>query len=206
MARHDSRELASFSTPSRGRLASLSMLKRDPLRRLSQLQFTTIKLGDALDMSSVNVSAGSGEFVMASLAKAVDKTEVNKLAVEAWLEKAQGRPSPLLSESVLTFCGESGCRSTLVFAVNIHHIVSLTNAFRDIGIDARFVHEGIHVRDREEIYQAFRRGEFPVLINCGELPLPRLCHRPADPRLFAPRNPHGGRCVKLSIFISLLQA
>ncbi|KAM0792013.1 hypothetical protein ACM66B_007124 [Microbotryomycetes sp. NB124-2] len=118
---------------------------------LSQLKFTTVRLGDALDLSEVGVSKSTGEYVIASLAQVVDKSEVNRLAVDAWFRKAQDR------------------RSTLVFAVNIHHVVSLANSFREQGIDARFVHEGVHVRDREVLYEAFRNGEFPVLVNCGIL-------------------------------------
>lgn len=134
-------------------------------------------------MSSVKVSSSSRDYVMASLAKAVDKTEVNKRAVEAWLEKASGehallRRRPLAeadlpppSRSPLRFRATvqwTGRRSTLVFCVSIAHIISLANAFRAEGIDARFVHEGIKVHERERLYEAFKRGEFPVLINCGE--------------------------------------
>jgi superfamily II DNA or RNA helicase len=137
-------------------------------------------------MTSVDVSRSSNEYVMASLAKAVDKTEVNRRAVEAWMEKASGesardRRSPrgdwradLLPRQLATCLLHAlpsmipDRRSTLVFCVSIAHIVSLTNAFREQGIDARFVHEGIKVYERERLYEQFKRGEFPVLINCGE--------------------------------------
>ncbi|GAA5954131.1 hypothetical protein JCM21900_002899 [Sporobolomyces salmonicolor] len=120
-------------------------------RWLSQLQFTTVRLGEALDLADVDVSSSTGEFNTASLAKAVDKREVNELAINAWIEKASDR------------------RSTLVFAVNISHIYSLANAFRERGIDARCVSQETKVGDRDELYAAFRAGEFPVLINCGIL-------------------------------------
>ncbi|GJN91895.1 hypothetical protein Rhopal_004920-T1 [Rhodotorula paludigena] len=126
----------------------LSMIKG---RWLSQLEFTTVHLGNALDLAKVDISKQTGEFSTAALARAIDKSEVNDLAVDAWFENAQDR------------------RSTLVFCVNIPHILSLTNAFRERGIDARFVHEGTKQKERAEIYAAFRAGEFPVLINCGIL-------------------------------------
>ncbi|GAA5893108.1 hypothetical protein JCM6882_003888 [Rhodosporidiobolus microsporus] len=118
---------------------------------LSPLQFTTVHLGSALDMSQIDVSATTGEFNMASLAKAVDKSEVNRVAVDAWEAKAGDR------------------RSTLVFAVNIDHVVSLTNEFRARGYDARFVYEATKPKEREELYEQFRAGEFPILVNCGIL-------------------------------------
>ncbi len=117
---------------------------------LAQLQFTTVKLGDALDLSKVDLSS-TGEFNQNSLAAAVDRPQVTDLAVQAWLSKASTR------------------RSTLVFAVNIKHIISITNQFREAGIDARFVHAQLESRQREATLQAFRDGEFPVLVNCGIL-------------------------------------
>ncbi|BGP42779.1 Putative ATP-dependent helicase IRC3 [Rhodotorula kratochvilovae] len=126
----------------------LSMIKG---RWLSQLEFTTVHLGSALDLATIDVSSATGEFSTASLARAVDKREVNDLAVDAWFENAGDR------------------RSTLVFAVNIPHVISLTNTFRERGIDARFVYEKTKQKDREEIYRAFKAGEFPVLVNCGIL-------------------------------------
>lgn len=62
-------------------------------RRLSQLQFTTVKLGDALNLAGVEVSRSSGDFALASLVKEVDKSEVNEKAVEAWMLKASGARS-----------------------------------------------------------------------------------------------------------------
>ncbi|GAA5909143.1 hypothetical protein JCM5296_006656 [Sporobolomyces johnsonii] len=117
-------------------------------RWLSQLQFTTIRLGEALNLADVDVSSKTGEFNTESLAKAVDKGEVTDLAVKAWIDKASDR------------------RSTLVFAVNISHIHSIANAFRERGIDARCVSQETKLKDRDELYAAFRAGEFPVLVNC----------------------------------------
>ncbi|GAA6008126.1 hypothetical protein JCM10207_007038 [Rhodosporidiobolus poonsookiae] len=117
---------------------------------LSPLRFTTVHLGDELDMARVDVSS-SGDFNIASLAHAVDTAEVNRLAVDAWEAKAGDR------------------RSTLVFAVSVAHVVSLTNEFRERGVDARFVYADTKQAQREELYRAFKAGEFPVLVNCGIL-------------------------------------
>ncbi|GAA5895720.1 hypothetical protein JCM5296_007402 [Sporobolomyces johnsonii] len=120
-------------------------------RWLSQLQFTTVRLGSALNLADVDVSSKTGEFNTASLARAVDKREVNELAVKAWIDRASDR------------------RSTLIFAVNISHIYSIANAFREQGIDARCVSQETKPKDRDALYAAFRAGEFPVLVNCGIL-------------------------------------
>ncbi|SCZ91483.1 BZ3500_MvSof-1268-A1-R1_Chr1-2g01439 [Microbotryum saponariae] len=119
---------------------------------LCDIRFTTVRLGSALDLNSIGTSKTSGDFIMASLARAVDQAPINRICVESWKEKA-----------------EQTRRSTLVFAVDVNHVVSLTNAFREQGIDARFVHQGIKIREREQIYDAFRNGEFQVLVNCSIL-------------------------------------
>jgi ATP-dependent helicase IRC3 len=56
---------------------------------------------------------------------------------------------------------------TLVFAVDVKHIHDLTDVFRENGIDARGVHGKTHHMERQELLKGFKRGEFPVLINCG---------------------------------------
>lgn len=61
-------------------------------------------------------------------------------------------------------------RSTLVFAINVEHVLSLTNAFRAAGIDARFVYEGTPPKERVATLAGFRALEFPVLVNCGRRP------------------------------------
>lgn len=58
--------------------------------------------------------------------------------------------------------------STLVFAVNVEHIRSLTDAFRQAGVDARFLYAGTPRVERAEVMERFRRQEFPVLVNCGK--------------------------------------
>lgn len=41
-------------------------------------------------MAKIDVSSATGEFNTASLARALDKREVNELAVDAWFENARG--------------------------------------------------------------------------------------------------------------------
>lgn len=40
-------------------------------------------------MAKIDVSSATGEFNTASLARALDKREVNELAVDAWFENAR---------------------------------------------------------------------------------------------------------------------
>lgn len=61
--------------------------------RLSPLSFVTVQLGpELLDLSAVEVSSQTGEFVQTSLARAVGKREVVSASVEAWLAKARTSP------------------------------------------------------------------------------------------------------------------
>lgn len=56
--------------------------------------------------------------------------------------------------------------STLIFCVDLAHVASLTETFREAGIDARYVTGNTKDSERKSLVEAFKAGEFPVLINC----------------------------------------
>jgi ATP-dependent helicase IRC3 len=112
---------------------------------LSDVVFTTVHSG--VDLSRVRSSGG--DFQASALSQAVNKDEVNTLTVRAWLSKAGTR------------------KSTLVFCVDLAHVASLTATFRQHGLDARFVTSDTNRQVRIERLEAFKSGEFPVLLNCG---------------------------------------
>lgn len=112
---------------------------------LSDVVFTTVHSG--ADLSRVKTTGG--DFQVGALSQAVNNDEVNTLTVRAWLSKAARR------------------KSTLVFCVDLAHVASLTATFRQHGLDARFVTSDTHHKVRLERLEAFKRGEFPVLVNCG---------------------------------------
>jgi ATP-dependent helicase IRC3 len=116
---------------------------------LSDVVFTTVE--SKADLSKVRRKGrgGSGEFDTDSLSRAVNTVELNDIVVRAWFAKAAGR------------------KSTLVFCVDLNHVAALTQRFRHYGVDARFVTSDTPNRERAERLDAFKNGEFPVLINCG---------------------------------------
>lgn len=114
---------------------------------LSGVIFTTVK--STADITGVRKMKGGGDFVASELSKAVNTESVNDVTVRSWLAKAPER------------------KSTLVFCVDLNHVAGLTAKFRQYGLDARFVTGDTHKIDRSEILDAFKRGEFPVLLNCG---------------------------------------
>ena len=115
-------------------------------RWLANVIFTTVET--KIDLRRVK-SAASGDFLASSLSKAVNNRPTNELTVQAWKDKAFTR------------------RSTLVFCVDVAHVQALTEAFRDHGIDARYIVGSDLIRDREATLDAFRQGKFPVLVNCS---------------------------------------
>ncbi|KAI9725356.1 MAG: hypothetical protein M1828_003206 [Chrysothrix sp. TS-e1954] len=108
--------------------------------------FTTVKSN--ADISRVR-SSSNGDFAIDALAQAVNNEETNRITVRAWLERAQDR------------------NSTLVFGVDVAHVISLTNTFRQHGIGAEYVTASTKVAERGRLIDAFKNGEFPVLLNCG---------------------------------------
>ncbi|KAL7627634.1 putative ATP-dependent helicase IRC3 [Parahypoxylon ruwenzoriense] len=113
---------------------------------LSDVVFTTVQ--STADISRVRRNA-HGDFQPGELSKAVNTTEVNEITVRSWLAKASGR------------------RSTLVFCVDLAHVAGLTQTFRRYGIDARFITGETPKVERSERLDAFKRFEFPMLVNCG---------------------------------------
>lgn len=59
-------------------------------------------------------------------------------------------------------------KSTLIFCVNLSHVSRVTAAFRAAGIDARYLHSLTPAAERKALVAAFKAGEYPVLVNCGE--------------------------------------
>ncbi|KAG5960657.1 hypothetical protein E4U58_004580 [Claviceps cyperi] len=113
---------------------------------LSDVIFTTVE--SSANLSKIKNSA-FGDFQTGELSKAVNTDEVNDIMVKTWIHKAHDR------------------KSTLVFCVDLAHVAALTSRFRQYGYDARFVTGETPRLDRSEILDAFKRGEFPVLVNCG---------------------------------------
>ena len=113
---------------------------------LSDVMFTTVK--SKADLSKVK-SGRDGDFQTGQLAQAVNNDVTNDITIDAWRSEASDR------------------KSTLVFCVDINHVVTLTAAFRKIGIDAQYITGATKKRVRGERLAAFKNREFPVLLNCG---------------------------------------
>lgn len=113
---------------------------------LSDVIFTTVQ--SKADISKVKKGA-NGDFQPGELSQVINTDPINEITVRSWLEKAKGR------------------KSTLVFCVDLAHVAGLTNTFRAYGIEAQFVTGETPKPERIARLDAFRRGEFPVLVNCG---------------------------------------
>ncbi|KAJ6186182.1 hypothetical protein N7519_007483 [Penicillium mononematosum] len=113
---------------------------------LANAVFTTVKSG--ANLSKVKKDS-FGDFALGSLSEAVNTTSTNNITVRAWMASAENR------------------KSTLVFCVDIEHARRLTAAFRDHGVDARYITASTPKGVRAEQLRAFKDQEFPVLLNCG---------------------------------------
>ena len=113
---------------------------------LSDVVFTTVEI--KADLNKVSTAA-NGDFKTAALSRVINTEQTNDLLVKAWAAKAKAR------------------RSTLVFCVDLSHVTNLTAKFRQYGIAAEFVTGDTSSKLRSARVDAFRRGDFPVLLNCG---------------------------------------
>ena len=113
---------------------------------LSEVLFTTVQ--SKADMSKVKHSKNQ-DFQIGDLSKAVNTSTSNEITVQAWKSRAAER------------------KSTLVFCVDLTHVSDLTATFRNHGIDSRFVTSDTPKKIRSDRLEAFKNGEYPVLLNCG---------------------------------------
>ena len=113
---------------------------------LSKVVFTTVR--SKADLSRVR-KAPTGDFQTGDLSKAVNTADTNEITVRAWMSRAASR------------------QSTLVFCADLDHVSDLTASFRKIGVDAKFITGNTPKQVRSERLDAFRNGDFPVLLNCG---------------------------------------
>lgn len=116
---------------------------------LCDVRFTTVQAN--IDLRNVRVSTKTGDFSATSLAHVVGTDTVNNLVVRAWMDRAGDR------------------KSTLVFCVNRTHVRRLTQTFRDVGIDAHYIHSGTPPQERQSLIADFKAGLYPVLVNCAIL-------------------------------------
>ncbi|THX92575.1 DEAD/DEAH box helicase-like protein [Aureobasidium pullulans] len=114
---------------------------------LSTASFTTVRSG--ADLSKVKSLGKQGDFQTGDLSRAVNNDDINQVTVQAWLTKANDR------------------KATLGFCVDLAHVSSLTAMFRQFGVDARFITSETPKQLRSERLEAFKNGEYPVLLNCG---------------------------------------
>ena len=113
---------------------------------LSNVIFTTVK--SKANLLKIKRTT-SGDFQVSDLSRAVNTPENNDITIRSWVARAAGR------------------KSTLVFCVDLDHVTDLTATFRNHGIDAKFVTGDTPKQIRVERLDAFRNGEYPVLLNCG---------------------------------------
>ncbi|OKL61731.1 hypothetical protein UA08_03068 [Talaromyces atroroseus] len=113
---------------------------------LADAVFTTVKTN--VDLSRL-AKDSSGDFATKALSEAVNTATVNDVTVRSWITNAHDR------------------QSTLVFCVDTEHVRQLTDTFRENGIDARYITASTARQTRNEVLDAFKKGEFPVLLNCG---------------------------------------
>ncbi|KAK0554004.1 putative ATP-dependent helicase IRC3 [Tilletia horrida] len=135
---------------------------------LAPVRFTTVRT--SLDLTSIPTSSRSHDFQTSALGEAMNTRALNQVIVRTWLDRATDHKDQASTSSNTTDDEErQPRRSTLVFAVNVAHVIDLTQAFRDAGIDARYVHGGQRPSFREQVIREFREGVFPVLVNCAVL-------------------------------------
>ena len=122
-----------------------------------------------IDLRGVTINTKSGDFSATSLAHVINTETLNKLVVQTWLDRAGQllRHRCFDDPTLMRICVASDRKSTIVFAVNVAHVRELTQTFQSASVDARYLHAGTPIPERNALIDGFKAGAFPVLINCG---------------------------------------
>jgi len=135
------------------------------------VRFTCVQAD--IDLKEVTINSATGDYNPSSLANIINTETLNSLVVQTWLDKS-GAPVPVCTSTSTYSRSADNRKSTLVFCVNLSHVRELTQTFRDAGIDARYVHSKTPAAERRLLVEGFKSGEYPILVNCGSLPLSPL--------------------------------
>lgn len=119
----------------------------------------------------MTINSVTGDYNPTSLASVINTETLNSLVVQTWLDRS-GTQVSWRYNCTSHYDDADNRKSTLVFCVNLAHVRGLTQAFRDAGIDARYVHSRTSTAERKLLVEGFKAGEFPVLVNCGAMSLP----------------------------------
>ena len=137
--------------------------------RLCNARFTTV---DAeIDLGNISTTESTGDLNKRMLSVAMRDPSMNETVVTSWKKKAGTCSSSyqlLFCLKILFLSPLAGRRSTLVFCVDVAHVLALTEAFNAAGVDAACVHAKTPSAQREKLLTSFKAGEYPVLLNCGE--------------------------------------
>lgn len=105
----------------------------------------SLPTGYKLDVDKVRTRGG--EYVEKELQEAVDRPEVTRRALD----------------EVMRLCGDR--KRWLVFACGVHHCEEVADALEERGVSCVTIHNKLKRHERDERYQAFKRGEVTCAIN-----------------------------------------
>ncbi|MCP4599610.1 MAG: DEAD/DEAH box helicase [Proteobacteria bacterium] len=122
----------------------ISRTELEDLGYLVPMRYYTVRS----DLNLDKVKMSGNDFQITALSKVMDFPMVRALTTKAWLEKGRGK-------------------KTIAFCAGLEHARHVADDFVALGVEAREV-DG-KTKDREQILQAFARGEIEVLTNYGVL-------------------------------------
>jgi DNA repair protein RadD len=107
-----------------------------------------LDVGISKELKAVRRTAS--DFDMAQVEEIMDREIVTEKVIAHWREKA-------------------GDRRTIVFCSTIDHAVHVAEAFRAAGVSCFCMHSRMHDTQRQEVLDAYQRGDIQVLVNVAIL-------------------------------------
>lgn len=117
---------------------------RDLIKDGYLVDFVGYRISTGVDITGVSTSGG--DYTISALSEAINTPERNRLAVDAYLEFANGL-------------------KTIAFTADVKHAVDLHKAFVDAGVSAAYVVGETPSEKRSDLLKAFSEGSIKVLIG-----------------------------------------
>lgn len=123
------------------------------LQRLIDLKYLVDARGWRIrtdtDISDIPLTL-AGDFVVPELSRRVNDRSRNRLAIDAYIRRGEGKPA-------------------IAFCADVAHAAAIAQAAQEAGIAAAYVHGGLSRATRTTILERFERGEITLVANCGIL-------------------------------------
>ena len=135
------------------------------------MRFTYVRAD--INLKEVTINSVTGDYNPTSLANVINTETLNSLVARTWLDRSGASVSQVEWMHPLILAAQTTANPPW-YSVSTFPTSRSSQTFRDVGIDARYVHSKTPVAEWRLLVEDFKAGKYPVLVSCGSLSLPPI--------------------------------